>query len=449
MSKKSLRHALAGLLCVYGLLVQAQLPSMTKTQAAGGETHPASVLQLDDALQEALQNNPSLQSALHTAQAERRGVYQASSFPDPKLSINWMGDITPFSVQTNDPSSYRGLAAMQELPFPGKRRLRGEMAGREADAAQADYEGLRRRLSAEVKSAYYDYWYYDKAVQVTLQNKDLLQKLSQIAEARYRVGKGIQQDVLKSQVELSLLLQKLTMLQQQRATAAARLTALLARPPEQPLPPPADIPGATPLNYSLDQLYQFAQRSDPGLQREQHMLERSQLAANLAHRDYYPDLAVGYMYEQRPLLPDMHGFTFTVNIPVFYKSKQRQELAEAGEQVAAAEKSRQNRQNELNFQVKQEYLAAKASEQLLQLYSQGVVPQSSLALESSMSAYQVGTVDFLSVLTNFSTVVSYQIDYYRELANYQTSLAQLESVTGLELTSAAASPGSSVPGAKE
>ena len=449
MSKKSLRNALAGLLCLYGLLVQAQLPNMVKTQAAGGETHSASVLQLNDAVQEALQNNPSLQSALHTAQAERHRVPQASSFPDPKLSLNWMGNITPFSVQTNDPSSYRGLAAMQELPFPGKRRLRGEMAGKEADAAQTDYDAVRRRLTAEVKGASYDYWYYHKAVQVTLQNKDLLQKLSQIAEARYRVGKGIQQDVLKSQVELSLLLQKLTMLQQQRATAAARLTALLARPPEQPLPPPADIPGATPLNYSLDQLYQFAGRSDPGLQREQRMLERSQLAANLAHRDYYPDLALGYMYEQRPLLPDMHGFTFTVNIPVFYKSKQRQELAEAGEQVAAAEKSRQNRQNELNFQVKQEYLAARASEQLLQLYSQGVVPQTSLALESSLSAYQVGTADFLTVLTNFSSVLNYQIDYYRQLANYQSSLAQLESLTGLELTSAAASPGGSVPGAKE
>lgn len=449
MNQKLLLLGLAGLLFVTATGIQAQVPSTVTAQVTGGSGQPTAVLQLEDTVREALHNNPALQSALHTAQAERRRVSQASSFPDPKLSVNWMGDITPFSVQTNDPSSYRGLAAMQELPFPGKRRLRGEIAGKEADAAQADYEGLRRRLSAEVKSAYYDYWYYDKAVQVTLQNKDLLQKLSQIAEARYRVGKGIQQDVLKSQVELSLLLQKLTMLQQQRATAAARLTALLARPPEQPLPPPADIPGATPLNYSLDQLYQFAGRSDPGLQREQRMVERSQLAANLAHKDYYPDLAVGYMYEQRPLLPDMHGFTFTVNIPVFYKSKQRQELAEAGEQIAAAEKSRQNRQNELNFQVKQEYLAAKASEQLLQLYSQGVVPQSSLALESSMSAYQVGTVDFLSVLTNFSTVVSYQIDYYRELANYQTSLAQLESVTGLELTSAAASPGSSVPGAKE
>ncbi len=440
MSRKFTAPAWAGLLCLAGLGLRAQVPNAITAQSPQRGAQPAAVLQLKDAVQEALHNNPSVQSALHTVQAERRRVPQASSFPEPKLSVNWMGNITPFSVQRNDPSSYRGVAAMQELPFPGKQRLRGEVAGKEADAAQADYEAVRRRLAADVKVAFYDYWYYDKAVQVTLQDKDLLQKLSQIAEARYRVGKGIQQDVLKSQVELSLLLQKLTMLQQQRATAAARLNSLLARPPEQPLPPPADIAVATPLNYRPDELYQLAGQIEPGLQREQRMVERNQLAVNLAHKDYYPDLALGYMYEQRPLLPDMHGFTFTVNIPVFYKSKQRQELAEAGEQVAAAEKSRQNRQNELNFQVKQQYLAAKASEQLLQLYSQGVVPQSSLALDSSMSAYQVGTADFLTVLTNFSTMLNYRIDYYRELANYQSSLAQLESLTGLELTSVPTAP---------
>jgi outer membrane protein TolC len=449
MRRKLLRRALASLLCLPGLLAQAQLPSSIRAQLASDTSQPGSVLRLDDAVREALQDNPSLQSALHTAQAERRRVPQASSFPDPTFAVSWMGNIEPFSVQTNDPSSYRGLAATQELPFPGKRRLRGEIAGKEADAAQADYEGVRRRLTAEVKSAWYDYWYYDKAMQVTLQNKNLLQKLSQIAEARYRVGKGIQQDVLKSQVELSLLLQKLTVQQQQRATAAARLNALLARPPQQPLPPPADLAGPAPLNYSLDQLYESANRTDPGLQREQRMVESNQLAVNLAHKDYFPDLAVGYMYQQRPLMPDMHGFTFTVNIPVFYKSKQRQVLAAAGQRSAAAEQSRQNRKNELDFEVKQQYLEAQASQQLLQLYSQGVVPQSSLALESSMSAYQVGTTDFLTVFSNFSTVLNYQTDYYRELADYQSSLAQLESLTGLQLTSAPAASGGPAPGGKE
>ncbi len=175
------------------------------------------------------------------------------------------------------------------------------------------------------------------------------------------------------------------------------------------------------------------------------MIERNQLAANLAQKDYYPDLSVGYMYQQRPMMPDMHGMTFTINVPVFYKSKQREEVRQATEERLSAERSRDNRQNELNFELKQQYLAAKASDELLQLFSQGVIPQSSLALESSMSAYQVGTVDFLSVVGNFSTVLNYEIDYYRELANYQSSLARMESMVGVDLTSTAAQPGNQRP----
>jgi outer membrane protein TolC len=168
------------------------------------------------------------------------------------------------------------------------------------------------------------------------------------------------------------------------------------------------------------------------------MVERNQLAINLAQKDYLPDLSVGYMYEQRPNIPDMHGMTFTVNIPVFYKSKQREEVRQATEEELSASSARDNRQNELYFDLKQNYLAAKASDNLLKLFSQGVVPQSSLALESSMSAYQVGNVDFLTVIGNFTTVLNYETDYYRELANYQTALARMEAVTGAELTSAQA-----------
>ena len=127
------------------------------------------------------------------------------------------------------------------LPYPGKLKLRGEIASKEADAASSDFEAVRRRVTADVKTAYYEYWFYDKALQTTLKDKDLLTKLSQIAEARYRVGKGIQQDVLRSQVEISLLLQRLTVLQQQRTTSQARLNTLLARSPEAPLPPAANI----------------------------------------------------------------------------------------------------------------------------------------------------------------------------------------------------------------
>ena len=395
-----------------------------------------STLSLDEVVRTVLAKNPAVQSAAHTLAADRAKVPQASALPDPTFGVGWMGNPRPFSVQTGDPSSYRSLSAMQMLPFPGKRSLLGKIAGKEADATQWNLEGVRRRVVAEAKTAYYDYWFYDKAIRTTQQNRELLTKLSQIAEARYRVGKGMQADVLRSQVEISLLLQKLTTLEQQKATAQARLNTLLSRDTDAPLPAAAEIATISSLSYSLEDLYKLARENDPEYQRMQKMVERNQLAINLANKDYSPDVSVGYMYEQRPAMPDMHGLTFTVNIPVFYKSKQRQEVLQAKEEELSASSARNYRQNELYFDLKQNYLAAKASENLVKLFSQGVVPQSSLALESSMSSYQVGNVDFLTMIGNFTTVLNYETDYYREMANYQISLARIEALIGTALTSA-------------
>lgn len=425
-----------------GSKITAQVVGGAQQGTAAGQEPPATqsasepqVSALDDLVREALQRNPGVQSALHTVQAQRRRIPQARTLPDPMVGIGWAGNITPFSVQKGDPSSYRSVTATQQLLYPGKLKLRGEIASKEADAARWDYEAVRRQVTADVKAAYYDYWFFDRAIQTTEKNKALLTKLSQISEARYRVGKGIQQDVLRSQVEISLLLQRLTVFEQQRKTAQSRLNTLLARDPDAPLPRAADLPGQTPLNYSLEDLYKLARQNDTGLQRERQMIQRNQFALNLAQRDHYPDLSVGYMYQQRPAMPDMHGLTFTINVPVFYKSKQREAVRQATEERIASERSRDNRQNELYFALKQQYLAAKASEQLLRLFSEGVVPQSSLALESSMSSYQVGTADFLTVFQNFSTVLNYEIDYYRELANYQMALARIEPLVGADLTS--------------
>jgi outer membrane protein TolC len=416
-----------------GSQVQVEVAPAPTTKA----NPPAAVLTLDDVIREGLEKNPSVQAAFHQVEAQRRRVPQVRTLPDPTVSTGWAGNITPFSVQNGDPSSSRFVSVSQQLLYPGKLKLRGEVASKEVEAATWDYEAVRRRVVADLKVAYYDYSFQDKAIQTTQRNKELLQKLASIAEARYRVGKGVQQDVLKSQVEISLLLQKLTVLEQQKKTAQVRLNTLLARDPESPLPPAADLP-VPEMAISLEALYAQARAADPLLQREQTLVQRSNVAISLAKRDYYPDFTVGYMYQQRPDMPDMNGFTFGVNIPIFYKTKQREAVRQAAEERISAERSRDNRQNELNFELKQQYLAAQASSQLLRLYSEGVVPQSSLALESSMSAYQVGNVDFLTVIGNFTTLLNYQVDYYRELANFDSALARIEALVGVDPTAAKA-----------
>ena len=182
--------------------VQVPLTVQTATTVSATQTPPPSPVGLEDLVREALQKNPAVQSASHTVEAQRRRVPQAKALPDSTVGIGWAGNITPFSVQSGDPSSYRAVSASQQLLYHGKLKLRGEIASKEADAASSDYEVIRRRVTVDVKTAYFEYWFYDKAIQTTLKDKELLTKLSQIAEARYRVGKGVQQDVLRSQARL-------------------------------------------------------------------------------------------------------------------------------------------------------------------------------------------------------------------------------------------------------
>ena len=428
---------LLALLLPAGLLAQLAEPTadVAAEVVSAGQQAPAEEarLQLEALVQEALENNPGVQSALRRVEAWRRRVPQARSFPDPVLGVGWMGEIRPFSLMRNDPSSFRSITAKQKIPFPGKLKLRGQIAGREAEAAWWDYETIRRRVAAQVKVTYYDYFYYHQAIKITRKDKDLLGKLAQIAVVRYQVGKGIQQDVLRAQVELSRILQRLTVLEQQEKTAQVRLNTLLYRQPDAPLPPPAALEQSQ-LTYSLESLYQLARENDTGLQREQQMIERNQLAVNLARKEFYPDLSIAYMYQNRPLMQEMHGVTFSINIPVFYKSKQREGVNEATLELLSARRSRDNRETLLSFEVKQHYLAAKAADELARLYSQAIVPQSSLALDSALAAYEVGSVDFLTVLDSFITVLDYEINYYRELSNYQIALARLEPLVSVPLT---------------
>ena len=413
--------------------VQGESTRPESSQAVSAPQVPQGMVTLEELTREALQRNPAIRSVARRVQALRARVPQAKSLPDPVVSAGWMGNATPFSVQRGDPSSYRSVNAMQEIPFPGKLRLRGQIATSDADAAWWDFEETRRQVVAEVKAAYYDYFYYQKALDITRKDKDLLEKLTQIAEVRYKVGKGVQQDVLRAQVELSRLLQQLTVLEQQEETSRVKLNTLLFRDPETALPPAAPFEQAQ-FAYTLDEIYQMARQNDPGVEREKRTIERNEYAVNLARKDYDPDLRIGYMYQQRPLMPDMHGLTFGINIPIFYKTKQRQGVVEATEELASARRSLDDRLTTVNFEVKQQYLAAKASRDLARLYSQAIVPQSSLALESAMASYETGKVDFLSLLDSFINVLNFETNYYRELSNFQIALARLEPLVGRELT---------------
>ncbi|HWR14670.1 MAG TPA: TolC family protein [Terriglobales bacterium] len=411
------------------LLLAAALAGAQQASVSGPPPQSsAPVLTLDEVVSQVQAQNPAISNAQRLVEARQRRVVQAGALPDPTLSVSYMGSAVPFKTMEMDPSSYRGITAMQMIPLGGKRELRREMARKEVTATEADQLAVRRRLTADAKAAYYDYFYYGKALEITNRNKARLEQLADISEARYKVGKAMQSDVLRAHVEVSMLLQQSVSLQQQRETAVARLNTLMNRDPESALPPAADVGKSALPTFAA--LAAIAEINDPMLQKEQSIVERSKVAINMARKEYIPDLSVGYMYQQRPGMADMYGLQFSLNIPIFYKSKQREGVEQAKLELDSAEKSRASRKLELEYEVKQMYAMAQNANKMLDLYQNAIIPQAELALQSAESSYAVGTVDFLTVVTNFTTINGYQIDYYRQLADYETALARIEALTG-------------------
>lgn len=393
---------------------------------------PAGLPSLQQLIEQALENNPEIKAMQRRFDRVRARIPQAKALDEPMLSVGYMGNLTPFTLQTDDPSSGRTISISQDLPFPGKRSLRGKVASSEAEAEWWAYEQTRRNVVAEVKDAYFDLYYLTKALGVVTKTKVLLEQFTKIAEVRYSVGKGIQQDVLKAQVEFSKLIEQQTVLEQRKQVAEARLNSLLYREPESPVGTPDELkPRDFP--YSLAQLNETAVANYPDLKAQRRKIEGAQYAIQLAKKEFYPDFSVGFTYVNRPAMPEMYGISVGIKLPVFYAQKQRPALTEATASFEAEKRSLENTTTVLMFKIRDKYLAQTTAKRLVSLYSTTIVPQSSLSLESAIAGYEVGKVDFLTLLDNLVTLLNYELSYYEQLSNEEKAVAALEPLVGVTL----------------
>jgi len=193
-------------------------------------------IELPALVREALERNPEIQAARRNVDARRARIPQAKAWPDPTVSVSYGGNLLPpFTLMNGDPSSTRQFMAEQEIPFPGKTRLRGQVAEREVDAEILAAEAVWRRVAAEVKQAFFDLYFVDRSLDTLRKDREVLEKFAKIAEIRYSVGKAAQQDVLKAHVEVSRLAERQTLLEQRRHTLEAQLNSLRDLSADTPL----------------------------------------------------------------------------------------------------------------------------------------------------------------------------------------------------------------------
>lgn len=422
-----------------GSVAVAQQPTTRGSTTADQEPNPqrapdatAGMPALQQLIEQALENNPEIKAMQRRFDMMRARIPQAKALDEPVLSVGYMGNIAPFYVQRDDPSSGRTISITQDVPYPGKRSLKGKIASTDADAEWWNFEQTRRNVVAEVKDAYFDLYYLTKAIGVVSKTKTLLEQFTKIAEVRYAVGKGIQQDVLKAQVEFSKLIEQQTVLEQRKQIAEARLNSLLYRESDSPLGVPAELkPRDFP--YSLTQLNESAVANYPELKAQRRKIEGAQYSIQLAKKDFYPDFSVGFTYVNRPAMPEMYGVTVGVKLPIYIGQKQRPALTEATASFEAEKRSLENKTTLLMFKIRDKYLAETTAKRLLSLYSTTIVPQSSLSLESAIAGYEVGRIDFLTLLDNLVTLLNYELSYYEQLSNEEKAVAALEPLVGITL----------------
>ena len=384
---------------------------------------------------EAIKSNPEIVAAQKSYEAARQRPTQESSLPDPMISLGYVsvGNPLPGAGLGSQVLSNIGVMYSQELPYPGKLRLKGEIASKEAEAGFQQYQAVQLGVLSRLKQAYYRLQYTYAASDLLIRNRDLLNKLVSVTEARYSVGKAAQQDVFKAQTEVSILETRLVKLQQERLSSEAEINSILNRRPETPVRRPEDVKPKE-LTATLEELYATAAQNSPMLRRDQKMIERSELAVNSARKEYYPDVTLSGGYFNQGGMAPMYQFQASFKVPIYFWRKQRAGVNEQVSMLSEARRTYEATDQTLHFRIKDDYSMAQASSRLMKLYTQTVVPQGNSALESSLSTYETGAVDFLSVLTNFTTVLDYEMNYYDEALNYELALSRLEEMTGQALT---------------
>ena len=421
---------LGGLITSPGM---AQDGRLTSTKPAGDTQAQSSVapVSLRDLVHEAEQNNPEIAAAANGYTASTQVARQASALPETQVTVQQLsvGSPRPFAGYTNSEFAYIGLGISQEIPYPGKRGLRAQVANREADVRRIEIESVRRAVIDKLKAAYFRLAYLQQTLSILERNDQLLKDVEQIVESHYRVGKGNQQEVLKAQLQHTKILQEITMHHREVGQLEAQLKQLLNRPQSNP-----DIQteplAARPLTRSGSELLALVKEQNPSVQVQQAMVAKTESQVALAKKESRPDFGIQYMYENTDRkFRDYYVATFSVTLP--NRSRRKAELAEAQANQEQANKQLEAEVQRRMAEVQDQYVVAQTSAEQLKIYSDGLIPQSNATFQSALAAYQANRQDFQTLLGSFMDVLNLQLDYQRELADHEVALARLETLTGV------------------
>ena len=373
--------------------------------------------------------NPAIRSAEARAAAMKQRPIQEGTLPDPMLGVRFHNESFDEITWGDSEFSYLELALEQEIPFPGKLGLREQIATREAERERAMRDVTELMVLAEVASRYHELALIDRTTEILRESGGALDLIARQAAARYSVGAAAQQDLLRASLERGALRERLTMLEQKRAAAAAALGALLGRESDQLLAGRFEFLATAPLEPLSDLLQRLRERA-PELRAAQEDVLRSDAALDLARREYFPDFALMGAYMNKQGLVAEWELGVRVTVPLYFWRRQRAAVSEQRLAKRAAERARDGERLDLEARLRELHAMAETSGRLVELYDGSLIPQASLTLESARASYEVGSVDLLTTLNAYTALLEYRIRDAEEKTGQKRARAEIAPLIG-------------------
>ncbi len=393
-------------------------------------------VELEDYLAFAALNNAGLQVAFEQWKIAVEQVPQAKSLPDPKFTYGYFIE----EVETRVGPQRNKLEIMQTFPWFGEIEARTDAAAAAAKAARKRYEAAKLKLFAEVKDAFYEYTYLARAIEIAKENLELIQHFEEVARTKYMAAATGHPDVIRAQIELARLEDKLKTLEELRKPIVARLNAVLNRQSHEMLPWPrrAEFRGA---QLSRDKMIELLRARNPELEALDFELQAAKNKVNLAKKKFWPDMGVGVGWTDTgsALNPGMSDsgkdpiiLMFTMNLPIWREGYKAAEL-QAKANVLKASHQKKEAENAIIARAERSLYDFEDSDRKRKLYGDVLIPKAEELLGASETAYKAGTVDFLSLINAQQKLLEFQLHYQRAMTDNQQELARLEMLVAAEL----------------
>jgi cobalt-zinc-cadmium efflux system outer membrane protein len=381
-------------------------------------------------IDEALKNNREILMVTDRAAAAEHRIMPAQSLPDPMMTFGYQNTSLSTYNYNKDDFSYWIVSASQMFPYPGKRGLKGDMAKADAEGQKAFLEALRLRVVARVKELYYDLFLAYKTIDILQEKIDIFSRVEGAALARYSTGTGPQQEVLMAQTEKYMILERQVMSRQKIQALEAMLNLTAGREPTAPLGRPKQLP-STKFDFVLDDLTTKAYEASPEIRVKEKMIAASEAKLQMAKKEY-PDVTINAGVNQAgPDFQNMYMLTASVNLPIYFQTKQEPAVKEATASVSEAKHDLEATKLMLASTIRDNYSMLKTADKLIDLYENALIPKSTQDYQLALSGYGAGKIEALTVISRLKSFLDVELLYWNQFVEREKALARITAITGM------------------